>query len=161
MAWQKKSTRKRRRRRRRRRRTSWSSYSFVLLEVCKCLRSRDGQAASLNPLGRLLTGPGDPPWSGSGRLTRAVQAGDLPPPLRKSDNTFVWLAHKLYNEVTCLRTAPTLAAAARIADSFVSTIPIWPPSPPVTSSLMPRPRCTRCTQLWSYAPDAGWSRPPS
>ncbi len=91
----------------------------VLLELWKSLRSCDGPDGSLNPLGRLLNSEKTP-----SRRTRSTQAGDLPPPLRKSADTFIWTAHKLYNEVTSLRSASTLAAASRIADSFVSTIPL-------------------------------------
>ena len=66
----------------------------TIVELWKSLHSCDN--GERNPLGTFLSTPPNPP---SNRLTRAAAAGDLPPPLLKKDNVFVWNAVKIFNDL--------------------------------------------------------------
>ncbi len=92
----------------------------ILCETWKCLHSCDGPDGGMNPLGVMLS----PPTPPSNRVTRSISAGSLPPPLRIRADTFAWFAAVLYNDVPLIRSAPTLAAARRAAESFSSAAPL-------------------------------------
>ncbi len=89
------------------------------IALWKSLKSCDGPGGAKNPLGTYLVSP-----SSSSRLTRSVTAGDLPPPLRKRTETYVWHAVKIYNMIPSLRSASSLASVQRLADSFSSSVPL-------------------------------------
>ena len=72
-----------------------------------------------DPLADLLGKPGS-----MVRSTRAASASHLPPPLPAHAKTFVWEAFKLWNGHESLRTAPSLAAAKRVAVSIATKCPI-------------------------------------
>ena len=95
----------------------------ILCETWKCLHSSDGPDGGLNPLGKMLSLP-LPSSSSSVRVTRSISAGTLPPPLRIRADTFAWHAAKLYNDLPPLRSAPSLSAARRFAESFSSAVPL-------------------------------------
>ncbi len=92
----------------------------ILCEAWKCLRSHDNPDGGMNPLGRILSGP---PNASTQRSTRAANAGEIPPPLRVRDETFIWFAFKLLNEHDSVRSAASYAAACRAAESISSAVP--------------------------------------
>ncbi len=96
----------------------------TVIETWKCLQSCDGPKGERNPLGVFLSVP-FPSSSSSSRVTRSAAAGDLPPPLRKRDEVFVWNAVKIYNEsLPSLRSAKTLSSVHKLALDFSSAVPL-------------------------------------
>ncbi len=98
----------------------------IICETWKCLHSCDGPGGGLNPLGVLLSPPAPPvpAAAAAARETRSTCSGALPPPMRVRAETFTWWAMKIYNEIPQLRTAQSLAAAKRIAQSYSSAAPL-------------------------------------
>ncbi len=99
------------------------SIATTIVEMWKALGSSDGADNGRNPLGIILSGPPPPPDQ-SARLTRSTAAGDLPPPLLKKDQVFVWNAVKIYNTFPPLRSARSLSAVQKLAASFSSAAPV-------------------------------------
>ncbi len=91
----------------------------TITELWKSLHSCDGPNGEKNPLGTFLSLPSHPT-----RVTRAVAAGDLPPPLLKKDNVFVWNAVKIFNDLPPLRSTLSLAAVHKLAESYSSAVPL-------------------------------------
>ncbi len=96
----------------------------IFCETWKCLNSCDGPGGGPNPLGALLVSSYSTPPTLAARTTRSASAGTLVPPLRIRAETFAWWAVKLYNEVPLLRSARSLAAARRAAESYSSAAPL-------------------------------------
>ncbi len=94
---------------------------MTIVELWKSLHSCDGPYGKRNPLGTFLSTPPHPP---STRMTRAAVAGDLPPPLLKKDNVFVWNAVKIFNDLPPLRSTTSLAAVHKLASSYSSAVPL-------------------------------------
>ncbi len=93
----------------------------AVLELWKALNSSDGADGERNPLGMILSSP---PTSQPTRCTRSVKAGNLPPPLLKKDNVFLWNAVQIYNDLVPLRSTVSLAAVQKLADSYSSAAPL-------------------------------------
>ncbi len=103
----------------------------ILCETWKCLNSCDGPDGGLNPLGQLLVSsssatvpPAAAAAAASVRTTRSTSAGALVPPLRIRAETFAWWASRLHNEVPLLRSARSLAAARKAAETYSSAAPL-------------------------------------
>ncbi len=88
----------------------------IAVEVWKTASGFNGP---LNPLQDLLGVPGR-----VDRPTRAAAAGHLPPPLTKASRTFVWEAHKMWNNCPELRAAKTIRAAKRVAVDIAKQLPL-------------------------------------
>ena len=81
-------------------------------------KAMSGINSPYDPLQGLLGEAG----SGSSR-TRAAAAGHLPPPLQKAAQTFIWEAHKIWNNHRALREAKSLVAAKKVAKDMTALIP--------------------------------------
>ncbi len=91
----------------------------IALETWKAIRVRDGPQGQPNPLGHLIGEPGQ-----GSRLTRAVTAGHLFPPIKCAMPTFVWYSYVIWNSHSCLREASTLSEAKRAADAISGLVPL-------------------------------------
>ncbi len=92
----------------------------ISFEAWKCLRSCDGPGGIPNTLGEILS-TSSPSLV---RQTRSTSTCALPPPLQLQADMFIWFVVKLYNEFPSLRSAPSLAAAKRAAESISSAAPL-------------------------------------
>ncbi len=91
----------------------------MALETWKAIRVRDGPGGQPNPLGQLIGDPGQ-----GSRVTRAVSAGHLLPPLKCAMPTFVWYSYVIWNSHSCLREANTITEAKRAADAISKLVPL-------------------------------------
>ena len=98
-----------------------NSISATITELWKSLHSCDGPGGTCNPLGSFFSEPSQPHLN---RVTRSQTAGDLPPPLLKKDSVFVWNAVKIFNDIPSLRSATSLTAVHKLAESYASATPL-------------------------------------